>query len=237
MKTIFNFSFILFLNFLLINTLTISAQNFKAVKTDASYYYYDSVSKEIIAARIDSTAIAGSENQYFGMHQIRQTDYGCYIPNGASWLGDLVTESPNGVFKFILYPFSPSDSADIFTINSQALAGNYWHFYNYHSINEYVEAKVIQISLVTFIGISDTVKVISLQRKSVSGQNINDPINSQKILLSKNYGLIRLPKFDEFNTNLRFLDLCGKTNPITGRTNLAFEEIFDFQPGDEFHIA
>lgn len=237
MKSIFNLSCILLLNFLLINTLRTSAQNFKAVKTGASYYYYDSVSKEIIAARIDSTSVAGSENQYFGMRQIRQTDYGCYIPNGASWLGDLVTENPNGVFKFIVYPFSPSDSADIFTINSQALVGNYWHFYNYHSINDYVEAKVTQIISATFIGISDTVKTISLQRKSASGQNISDPINSQKILLSKNYGLIRLPKFDEFRTILKFFDLCGKTNPTTGQTNLTFNEIFDFQVGDEFHIA
>jgi hypothetical protein len=236
MKTLFNLSCILLLNFLLFNTLRTSAQNFKAVKTDASYYYYDSVSKEIISARIDSTAISGSENQYFGMRQIRQTDYGCYIPNGASWLGDLVTENPNGVFKFIVYPFSPSDSADIFTINSQALIGNYWHFYNYHSINEYVEAKVTQIIPATFIGISDTVKTISLQRKSASGQNINDPINSQKILLSKNYGLIRLPKFDEYRTTLKFFDLCGKTNPTMGRTNLTFNEIFDFQVGDELHI-
>jgi len=84
MKTLFNLSCILLLNFLLINTLRTSAQNFKAVKTDASYYYYDSVSKEIISARIDSTAISGSENQYFGMRQIRQTDYDCFIPNGAS---------------------------------------------------------------------------------------------------------------------------------------------------------
>jgi hypothetical protein len=211
------------------------AQNYKAVKTDASYYFIDSASLEIIVGRIDSVASTGDETNYWAMRQIRQTDYSCFIPTGASWLGDITTEKPNGVFQFTLYPFSPPDSSDVFTIQSTSPIGGSWHFYNYHTINHYVEASVTQINEINFIGITDSVKTLSLQRKNASGQNIDDPINGQKILLSKNYGLIRLPKFDEFHTNLKFLDLCGKNNPVTGRTNLTFEEIFDFQPGDEFH--
>lgn len=212
------------------------AQNYEAVKTDASYYYIDSASLEIIVARIDSVESTGDETNYWAMRQIRQTDYSCFIPTGASWLGDIVTEKPNGVFQFMLYPFSPPDSSDVFTIQSKSPIGGSWQFYKYHTINDYIEASVSEINETNFIVFTDSVKTISLQRKNVSGQNIDDPINGQKILLSKNYGLIRLPKFDEFHTNLKFLNLCGKTNPVTGRTNLTFEEIFDFQPGDEFHI-
>lgn len=237
MKTAIKLSGIVLLTFFTLSTTKVSAQDYKALKTDASYYFYDSVAMDIIPIRIDSVTSIGTETQYFGMRQIRQTDYGCFTPDGASWLGDMVTENQAGVFQFILYPFSPPDSADVFTIHSKSLPGYSWHFYNYHTSNEYIEATVSQISLASFIGLTDSVKTITLQRKDVSGQNVNDPVNGQKILLSQNYGLIRLPKFDEFNSNLRFFDLCGKTNPITGRTNLTFEEIFDFQPGDEMHIV
>ncbi len=237
MKTSIKLPGILLFVFLTIAKTNVSAQDYKPVKTDATTYFYDSTYMDVIAARIDSIAVIGNETQYFAMRQIRPTDYGCFVPDGASWLGDVVTENPGGIFRFILYPFSPPDSADVFTINSQAGNGVSWHFYNLHTINHYIEAKVIGITLANFIGISDSVKTITLQRKDALGQNVNDPINGQKIVLSKNYGLIRLPKFDEFSSNPRFFDLCGKTNPKTGLTNLAFEEIFDFQAGDEFHIA
>lgn len=215
----------------------ISAQNYQAVKTDASYYFYDSLSMGIIAERIDSIALAGNETHYYAMRQIRQTDYSCFIPDGASWLGDVVIEKPNGIFQFVLYPFSPSDSADVFTIKSNATVGESWHFYNYHTINDYVEAKATQIVPGNFIGISDSVKTITLQRKDASGQNISDPVNGQKILLSKNYGLIRLPKFDEFICNNSFYDLVGKDNPDTGITNVSTLQIYNFEPGDELHTV
>jgi hypothetical protein len=237
MKSIIRLSAIFIIVLLNSGVKITQAQNYEAVKTDASYYFIDSASLEIIVARIDSVASSGSETNYWAMRQIRETDYSCFIPSGASWLGDIVTEKPNGVFQFTLYPFSPPDSSDIFTIQSQKPIGGSWHFYNYHTINHFIEASVTQINETYFLGITDSVKTISLQRKDSSGQNIEDPINTQHILLSKNYGLIRLPKFDEFNTNLKFLDLCGKTNPVTGTANLTFEEIFDFQPGDEFHLV
>ncbi len=237
MNSLFRYSICTVLFLLCYNISIVSAQNYSCIKTDASYYFYDSTSQAILAARIDSVAVAGNETRYFGMKQIRQTDYGCFIPNGESWMGEYVSESSNGIFQFVVYPFSPPDSANVFTIKSKGSLGETWHFYNYHTINHYVEAKVTQISLANFWGISDSVKTISLQRKNALGQNVSDPINGQRILLSKNYGLIRLPKFDDFNYNLAFYDLCGKTNPVTGLTNQTFEEIFDFQPGDEFHIS
>ncbi len=216
-------------------------QNYEAIKSNANYYFYDSVKQDIVVARIDSVAKDENQTRYFGMRQIRLTDYSCYIPNGDSWLGYVVIENPESKFRFIVYPFSPPDSADVFTILSKTQIGQPWRFYNYHFLsnynNQYIEAKVTEIRLSDFLGLSDSVKTITLQQKNASGENVNNPINGQKFLLSKNYGLIRLPKFDEFKQNLRFLDLCGKTNPTTGITNLTFEEIFDFQPGDEFHIA
>ena len=241
MKRVIGLSSIVFFVFLALTSTNAVAQNYEAIKTDASYYFYDSVKQDIIVARIDSVAKDGNQTRYFGMRQIRPTDYSCYIPDGDSWLGYVVTENPESVFRFNVYPFSPPDSADVFTILSRSKIGQSWRFYNYHFLSnfdtQYIEAKVTQIRLSNFMGLSDSVKTITLQQKNASGENVSNRINGQKILLSQNYGLIRLPKFDEFKSNLTFLDLCGKTNPTSGITNLTFEEIFDFQPGDEFHIA
>jgi len=110
-----------------------------------------------------------------------------------------------------------------------------WRFYNYLTVNDYIEATVSQISIMTFIGISDSVKTISLQRKNSAGQVVSDPINDKSILLSKNYGLICLPKFDEFSSFQRFFYISGKTNPDAGTALPTFQDIYNFPVGDEFH--
>ena len=235
MNSIIKYSGILLLAILSLNPRFSNAQNYEALKADANYYFFDSINMDIIVERIDSVALIGNETRYYGMKQIRQTDFGCFTPYGDSWMGEFVTKDVNGIFQFTLNPFSPAESSDIYMIRSKAIPGESWHFYNYHSNNHYLEAKVTEISVMNFIGITDSVKTITLQHKDASGQTVNDLVNGQKILLSKNFGLIRTPKFDDFNNHLTFLDICGKTNPNTGRTNLTFEEIFDFQPGDEFH--
>ena len=83
--------FILFLLSLILNSQSTEAQNYKAIKADANYYFIDSTSKDIIALRIDSIRATGVDIIYYGFRQMKQTDYGCYIINGASWIGDEVT--------------------------------------------------------------------------------------------------------------------------------------------------
>ncbi|HNX42948.1 MAG TPA: T9SS type A sorting domain-containing protein, partial [Bacteroidales bacterium] len=218
-------------------SLNTSAQYYQAVKTDATYYYYDSTSMQIISARIDSVAISGTETSYFAMRQIRQTDYGCWTTNGASWLGDEIIEYPDGKTQFIFYPFSPSDSNDVYTIYSQAGIGESWRFYNYHNGLQYIEATVDHIELVDFPELADYVKVIVLNCKDTSGQIVANPINGESLMLGMNYGLLRLPKFDELSYSPKFYSFIGKTNPNAGYQVPKTLDIFDFQPGDELHVA
>ncbi len=56
-------------------------------------------------------------------------------------------------------------------------------------------------------------------------------------MLGMNHGLLRLPKFDELNYYPKFYAFIGKTNPNTGYLAPKTLDIFDFQPGDELHIA
>ena len=213
----------------------VAAQDYKAIKTDAEYFFRDSAGTEIIGIRIDSIQPAGNDIYYYNFKQLRPTNYDCWSTDGASWLGDEVVEKQDGNFQFIVYPFNPPDSAEIFWIETKAYVSQPWRFYNYHTINDYIEASVSQITLMNFLGLSDSVKTISLQRKNAAGQLVIDPINDATILLSKNYGLIRLPKFDDFNSFPRFFEIAGKTNPSVGIVIPTFHDIYNFDIGDEFH--
>lgn len=213
------------------------AQNYKAIKTDAAYYFKNPAGGDVIAIHIDSVVQSGSVNIYYNFRQIRQTDYGCWTANGASWLGDKVTEHPDGKTQFIFYPFSPSDSNDVYTIYTQAGIGESWRFYNYHNGLQYIEATVDRIELVDFPELVDYVKVIVLNCKDATGQPVANPINGEYLMLGMNYGLLRLPKFDEVSYYPKFYSFIGKTNPNSGYPAPKTMEIFDFQPGDELHVA
>jgi hypothetical protein len=214
----------------------LKAQNYAAIKVVDEYTFLDSINMNIISIHIDSLSSSGSEVQYYNFRQLRPTDYGCYVLGG-SWLGDEVIEEANGTFIFMVYPFSPPDSSNTYRILTRAATGHPWTFYSYHNNTDRIEAVVSSVEWRSFIGLSDSVKVITLTRKNASGQVIADPINTQQILLSKNYGLIRLPKFDETLDFQQFYVLSGKSGPETGITNLTTMKIYDFQPGDEFHTV
>jgi len=214
--------------------ITCRAQDYKAINPAVETTFFGSIYSDIISIRIDSVTVAGEDTYYHNFRQLRLTDYGCYALEG-SWLGDEVIEKPDGTFIFRIYPFSPPDSSDSYRILTRALPGHPWSFYRYHAVNHSIEAEVTSTGLSSFLGITDSVKVISLTRKDAAGQTVADPVNSQTILLSKNNGLIRLPKFDDFLENLLFYDFSGISSPETGITNLTTLKIFDYLPGDVFH--
>jgi len=215
----------------------VSAQNYEAIRTDAEFFYVDSASRDIIGLRIDLTKMIGDDIYYYNFKQIRPTDTGCYIGNGNSWLGDQVVKKPDGTFIFTVYASSPPDSAHIYRILTHSNLNQPWKLYCFHTVNDYIEAKLIEIQMMTFLGITDSVQVIQLTRKDAARQVVESPANYKKLLLSKNYGLIRLLKFDDvpYYEMYKFYDMAGKTSPETGVTNLKTMQIYDFQPGDEFH--
>jgi len=240
MTNLIRFLNIIILLIALICTKTISAQNYEAIKSDAEYFFKHSINQDILAIRIDTVIHNGDDIIFGNFKQIRPTDYGCFNIKGSSWLGDPVKEMPDGTFVFGVYEEGTLDSSDTYRILTLSKINVPWIFYSFHYSSEYIVAQVTEIKQMTFIGITDSVKVISLTRKNALGEIVPNPLNAQKILLSKNYGLIRLPKFDDFRSrepNSPFYEIAGKTKPETGITNLKTMQIYDFQPGDEFHIV
>jgi hypothetical protein len=101
---------------------------------------------------------------------------------------------------------------------------------------------VTAIDTMTFIGLNDSVKTITLNVKDGNRNVIPYYLNGKTLMLSKNYGLIELPDLyifpDSYSQSGYFtFKLVGKTNPNKGKVNLTSREIFDFDVGDEFHIS
>jgi hypothetical protein len=222
--------------FFTFSALAVLAQDYKALKTDAGYYFYDSVANDMIAIRIDSVAISGADMLYFNFPQIRPTENSfCYISDGASWLGDPVIEKPGGIFLFKSINSQTGIQTDTLVIKTQATLNEEWKFTSFPFSTDHIDAQVTALVNMTFIGLTDSVKIITLTRKNASGLVVPDAINNEEIRLSKNYGLIRLPKFDDFNDYIRFYEITGKTNPETGNINPDLGSVYDFEVGDEIH--
>jgi len=222
--------------FFTFSALAVLAQDYKALKTDAGYYFYDSVANDMIAIRIDSVAISGADILYFNFPQIRPTENSfCYISDGASWLGDPVIEKPGGIFLFKSINSQTGIQTDTLVIKTQATLNEEWKFAGFPFSTDHIDAQVTAIENISFLGLTDSVKIITLTRKDASGLVVPDAINNEEIRLSKNYGLIRLPKFDDFNDYIRFYEITGKTNPQSGNINPDVGAIFDFEVGDEIH--
>lgn len=223
---------------LFISPYVLVAQNYKLVNTDAVTYLKKAEGADVIAVRIDSVAQVGDVTEYYNLREMRPTDYSCWIVDGYSWFGSKIAAYPDGKTQVILYPFSPGDSSDVYTIYTQAGIGDSWRFYYSHFDNpyRYVEATVDRIEQTEINGLTDMVKYIVLQCKDASGNIVSNPANGQEIMLSMNNGLLRTPKFDEFRHQPVFYDFFGKTNPDIGYKPPRLLDIFNFQAGDELHV-
>lgn len=235
MKTIVTSFVLLLISITFLSPFFLKAQEYKAIRTQGESYFLNAISSDIIAIRIDSVVSEGDLVYYYGFRQLRPADSSCWTVNGNSWLGQQVFEKADGSFNFAIYPLA-TDSSGIFSIKGLAGPGDTWQIYKYRYSPDYLEATLTQTYYSDFLGLSDSVKEISLQRKDESGNIVIDPINNEVLLLSKNYGLIRLPRFDTFEGAAYFYDIYGFTNPAAGETNLTFAEVYNYEIGDEFHI-
>jgi hypothetical protein len=236
MKLLIKLSAILTFIFQVLLIQNASGQDYKAIRAGGESLFIDQVYNNQLAIRIDSTSLLNDELQYFNFKQIRPVlESDCFTPFGTSWLGDPVTELSDGTFLFRNVDSNTGELKGTITIRSKASLFEKWNLYLYPQSSDRVEAEITSIQVMSFLGLSDTVKVISLTRKDAQGMVVQDPVNDKEIHLSKNYGLIQLPKFDEFPAYPEMYTLCGKTNPVAGNVNPGIRDVYDFNPGDEIH--
>lgn len=200
-----------------------NAQDWRTLRTNGSYMFMADVNELFSAYRVDSVWVSGNDSIFMSFPVIQRMDYNCYSPTEGSWMGRRMVAKPNGDNVFINYSY------DSLVIKTTAGAGDSWQMCDSGN----VVASVIAVKDTNFLGLNDSVKVISL----------NSPIsyiNGSKVLLSKHYGLIKTPELFHFPNDPMMDQYCiyslqGMSNPAVGVQNLTRVETYTYSVGDEFH--
>jgi len=185
------------------------------------------------AFRRDSVAPAGNNDTLFFSYPAVRDSTGfsafvCRDTTAGDALGIKVLKQHDGWFRFF------NRTHDTLSINTQAAVNDSWRYCTLGGGN-YLLATVTAILTDSVINTTDLVKVISLQAKNSAGGNISGIFNGKSIKLSKHYGLTRL--FDVYRTpaDTAELTLAASTIPPMGPQPFGWQEVYDFQVGDEFH--
>lgn len=230
MKHFFSF-FLLFAVF----SIGLRAQQWQCFQPENTAYY-QSQSGNIRAVKIDSVNTAGNLVRYRLLKSLLKPDPtgDCYLPDTASWLGNWITNYPDGVQEFLtIYQ-------DTLTIRTQAGVQDSWTFFHHKDMGYSIIATITGLSIQTIAGTTDSVKYISLQMKDSLGNSIAGPLNDYHIELSKNHGfyvIFCLGKIPELTLlNEPQYTLAGGESPSFGIKNLRLNDIYNFEIGDEFHF-
>jgi hypothetical protein len=197
---------------------------------------FENSGKQIKALRIDSVKV-DTDSVFYPFATIQEVLKNCFSPYKASWIGEKVVVKPDGTNLFF------NRDGDTITLKTRARIKETWIAFQ-HADNFRVKATVQSIELVNFLGLTDSVKTITLSVIDQHENTLEHSLNSMELEISKTYGFVQTLNFYLFPDNtvryptdrLKPYALVGLTNPKVGIQNLTWFEVNDFQPGDELHI-
>jgi len=205
------------------------AQNWQNICSPGITFYQNS-GGQILAYRLDSTDISLLPDTLFLSYlSIRDTAGECYDTTGGSFLGSVVRKKPAGLFQFC------NHNNDTLTLHTVETTGYSWKFFSDPAGN-YIEAKINAKILDSICGTTDSVKTIKFQAKDNNGNNIPHVLNGNFIKLSKHYGLTKMMELFSAPMSPTMYTLIGKASPNIGLQNLTWNEVYDYDVGDEFHF-
>jgi hypothetical protein len=237
--SIFNFRFSFFILIVLQSysppVIAQQPHDYQLFRQDATYFYHQSDDwyGEVVGIRLDASVQTADGTEWFNHHAIQDVNTDpyagwCYSPDGPSWMGYKLLVKPTG--DNLLYGINKDDLANIFfdtiLIKTNATPGDSWEYLHAGSnIGSGALATVIRMDTMTFLGITDSIKVIGLGEDS--------------IILSKDHGLVRALNFRDYFPDSFYssYELAGisTSDSIIGRRLLTYGEIYDYEIGDVFH--
>jgi hypothetical protein len=143
---------------------------------------------------IDSIHETESGNVYFNrrdpLHIETTEDYQLYDPY-QSWIGySTLVDNEKAVFQ--------NKDEELMTIYLDRENQEPWLFYTYEN-GDYIKAWVEQVQTMNILeDLKDEVKIFNFQKYDAAGSVIEDDINSDSLVLSKNYGFVRTYQWVEF---------------------------------------
>ena len=231
-------------------TLKLSLSLFLLIRSLVSMYAFDYQTVyshriaffDIKAIRIDSVKYEGNDSVFYPIKEIREQEYGCFTPYGASFLGEKIVITTQWNYFF-------NGRGDTIKIKTDAVLNESFELFHIEDSISAI-ATVISHEVQAFFGLSDSVKTIKIEIFDNEGNPVKHPhINEDPVIqISQNYGFVQTFDiydfyFDWDNYSCGYCpvyekrSLLGLTNPEAGQQNLTWFEVFDFQPGDELHIV
>jgi hypothetical protein len=206
-----------------------SAQDYQNICTPGTTFY-KSAAGSYQAFRRDSILLPGNNDTVFFSYPaiLNASMYDCGDTTNGSILGRKIYKKSNGWFYFF------NENNDTIKINSQAGLNEVWRFCALTG-NNYIQAKVTSLITATVLNTTDPVKIITLQAKDDSNNNLPHILNGKSIQLSQHYGLNTMLFIYSVPTDTTLYTLDGKTNPLLGNQDLTWQNVYDFQVGDVFH--
>lgn len=194
--------------------------------------FFKSPDNYLKAFRLDSVYnVNPNDSVYLSYRAIRDTGYNyCRDTTNGSILG-LKTYCSNTGFYYFFNRYQ-----DSIKLNTNAGLNQSWKFMQLTS-NSWLYATVTQVMLDSVLGNLDSIKDISFQAKNNVGQNISHIMNGRNIHLSKNYGLSQMYDVYWFPDDTTEYYLCGKTSLSLGINNISWQDVYNFDIGDEFHYS
>ncbi|MBP1663967.1 MAG: hypothetical protein H6Q19_1107 [Bacteroidetes bacterium] len=226
---------LLIINLLLTGIISLNAQNYQTIMSDR-IALFNNQNGHIKCIRIDSV-----ENQtdsvFYPFSNIQQKEYDCFLPYSYSWIGRKVIIQSNGYNLFL------NKLNDTIKVKTNAVLNENWIAYKYKD-SSIVMAKVTGLDTLQFLGQTDSVKTVRFQVYDPKMNPVIDKLNDMSIVLSKNYGFVKVINFslfpncepDYFSGQLETYNLIGLSKPKNGIQNLTWLDVYDFQIGDELHI-
>jgi hypothetical protein len=191
------------------------AQNWMPVAPNETYHYRLADSAYIThSIRVDSSKIVGADVVYYLNRVLKYEgpvgDQIAFYKQG-QFLGKTMTQKPDGSLVF--------ESGNIFfdtsiVIFPQANLGETW----LAVAEDNITASVISIQEGEVVGIQDSLKIIQFS-------------NGAQWVLSKNYGLLSAPDFNQGNLTAT---LSGLEDQELGDRLYRFEDFFEYSVGDVF---
>lgn len=220
--------------------LLVFSQDWECIKTDGDYYYVSRDSYQTIKViRLDSAYSSQNDSIFFPCRTIRRDSSNmCYNPDMPSWIGKYIIKSGDSAYYFF------NQDNDTIKIKTHSQPGQTWTCFR-RGNNFYVTARIDSVKYLSFLGYSDSVKVISFTAHDSLNNTISTGVNSLKIYLSKNHGLVKILPFfvfpdimwNMYSEDLTEYYIIGKTDTTTGITNINFHDVYNFNVGDEFYVG
>jgi hypothetical protein len=211
---------------LLMNHFMVMSQNYQSINSGFTRFYRNDYSGSVLTVKSDSVVSQLSGDSIFYFYRIiRDTSSqygGCAVDTAAPcWLGTHSIIKINGDNLFL------SNQGDTTLFKTHASIGDSWKFNQ--KTGYYFKATLDSIVYSETNGITDSIKNISLQAYDNSGLPVDNWFNQKTFSISKNHGFTGLYNLYEFPADTNLYESFS-TNILT------IGEVYDFEPGDIFHI-